>query len=280
MAGIFASQFNQVSPYEPVGLDTGTPSIGVTLGKKTPKRPPTEEPANVRPGSGGEAPAAAGAAIAATAGMSASNAAAPGTSLAAQQAKSQTYNKLMHLEAQDTAGGDPRTIKAPAPSSVNMPKHSGADATPPKQSGGFMGFLDSVGHEATSIAHNPIVSSIMHFGDPFNDHGVSGAVADQSQTNPTIKPTRVYNPQRPSAQGIESGKPGTVQGTVEGNPAVDVAARGALGRSTAYDNLAGKLGPQFYRNGGSTVSRLTSTPWYDQIPNDLGSLAEDAFAGL
>lgn len=276
MAGIFASQFNQVSPYEPVGLDTGTPSIGVTLGKKTPKRPPEENPANVRPGTGGEAPAAAGAALAA--GNSMTGGAEAANTVGAGQQASQTYSKLMHMSAQDTAGGNPMSIKAPPPSSVSMPKHSGADATPPQHSGGFMGFLDSVGHDASSIAHNPVVSGIMHFGDPFHTGGISGAVADQSQTNPTIKPTRVYNPERSPAQGIEQGKPGTVQGTVEGNPSVDVAARGALGRGTSFDNM--NLGPQFYGQNASTVQRLTSTPWYDQVPNDLSSLGEDILSGL
>lgn len=273
---IFASQFNQVSPYEPVGLDTGTPSLGITLGKKTPKRPPTDEPANVRPGTGGETPAAAGAALAA--GSSMTGGAEAANSVSAGQQASQTYNKLLHMTAHDTAGGNPLTIKAPAPSSVNMPKHSGADATPPQHSGGFMGFLDSVGHDASNLAHNPVVSGLMHFGDPFHTTGISGAVADQSQTNPTIKPSRVYNPDKTPAQEIGQGSPKTVQGTVEGNPSVDVAARGALPRSAAYDNL--NLGPQFYQNGGSTVSRLVSKPWYDSIPEDLGSLAEDAFAGL
>src|SRR5215472_17314255 len=37
VAGIFANQFGYAHPYDPVGLDTGMPEVGATLGRR-PKR--------------------------------------------------------------------------------------------------------------------------------------------------------------------------------------------------------------------------------------------------
>jgi hypothetical protein len=284
VSGIFATQFNTVNPYDPVGLDTGTPAVGITLGKKTPKRPPREDtPSRVPPGGGAAAGAEAGAAMASGNSASASNAMSQSAanSMAMGPTKNQTYEKLMHLSAEDTAGGNPATIKIPAASNVNMPKHSGADATPPKQnsnSGG--GFLGWASHTFNDVVHNPVVSDVMHFGDPFKTSGVAGAISPAQPPSNVIQPSRVYNPSRPSAGEISQGGPRTIQGQVQGPESVGNGA-GPRALPRAYTTQQDFI--DMMRGSGAShlnSTQFDTTPWYDQIPNDISSIGEDALSAL
>lgn len=259
---IFASQFNPVSPYEPVGLDTGTPQIGIRL-PRTPedKNPPEENtPARLSPNNPAADSASANAAAGAAANQEASAGAQSAAQQAAQRAAQQTrvYDKLMHLEAADTAGGNPATIHAPA------------QAAHPGILGDITNVATSGLHVLNNVAGNPIVRDIMHFGDPFHTAGISGAVADQSQVNPTIKPTRVFNPQRSGANAIEQGGPKTIQGQVEGNPAVDVQAPqySAMPRGWSANGEVGPGATRLAVEAGqyNPYQAMIDTPSYSAMP--------------
>ena len=283
MSGIFASQFNPVGPYDPVGLDTGTPKVGMTLGKKTPKRPPSEDtPSRVPPGGG----TAAGAEAAAATGgyMHATASAANQASVNANSNMSLVQaGQASHMSAANEAANGIGYHPDPAPAThIVMPKLSGADATPPKQNNNSGGLLGWVEHTAGSVAHNPVVSGIVHFGDPFHDTGVVGAVSPAPPASSVIKPTNVYGPSRSAAGEVGQGAPKVVPGSVVGEGAVGngYGAR-ALPVSSRFAGMArntpGNMGG-FNENLNS--NQFSDVPWYDNIPNDISSIAEDAFSAL
>ena len=277
--GIFASQFNPVSPYEPVGLDTGTPQVGLSLRNKTPKKPPTDDtPSRVPPSAGSAAGAEAGAAAAGgmTAGAAMANSAVASNSMSLAQAGSASHMSAAN-EAANGIGYHPDA--APA-THVVMPKLSGADATPPKPSnaggGGVWGWAS---HELGNVTHNPVVSDVMHFGDPFhkNDTGLMGAISPAQQASSVIKPSSVFNPTRTPAGELGPVSPKVIQGSVEGQPGVGESGSNALPRSGAYDNMfRANLGRQFMGNNGtSSVSNAASSggeSFIDQIPDDISEL--------
>lgn len=284
MSGIFASQFNPVSPYDPVGLDTGTPQVGMTLGKKTPKRSPEKTPAPARvpssaaPGAEAAASAAAGADFHATAAGSQS-------AQASNQMSLSQAGSASHMSAANQAANGIGYHPDAAPATnVVMPKHSGADATPPKQnsnSGG--GFLGWASHTFDSVTHNPIVSDVMHFGDPFrkSDNGVAGLASPAQQASDVVKPSAVFNPGRNPAGAISQGGPKVIQGSVENQPGVSAPGSNALPRSAAYDNMfRANLGRQFMGNGASTAGDTLSNgggSLIDSIPNDISELFSSVF---
>jgi hypothetical protein len=283
VSGIFASQFNPVSPYDPVGLDTGTPKVGMTLGKKTPKRPPSEDtPSRVPPGggtaAGAEAAAATGGYLHATASAANQASVNANSNMSLVQA-----GQASHMSAANEAANGIGYHPDAAPAThIVMPKHSGADATPPKQNnnsgGGLLGWVE---HTASSVAHNPVVSGIMHFGDPFKTTGIAGAVSPAPPASSVIKPTNVYGPSRSTAGELGPSAPKTIQGQVLGPEGV---ANGAGQRAlpSAYTSQQDFIDMM----RGSGAGNLNSTqfggakPWYDMIPDDISSIGEDALSAL
>lgn len=205
-SGLFASQFNPVSPYNPVGLDTGTPQVGLNL--RTPKssKPPTEPaPVNAPVGSGPAAYEAGAQGAAANAGANAganANAGVSAQNVAAQQAANQTYSKLMQMTARDTAGGNPATITAPA--------HAPAQA----DNGLLGGFGHWAAHTFDSARHGTAAAA-NNFGGIFaQQNGIPNQYSPHLTGNGG--PLGVLNASNYVPPNAASGLPG--------NPAVDVAA--------------------------------------------------------
>lgn len=139
---IFASQFGYSNPYDPVGLDTGVPKVGVTLPKKPAQPKPEEDPASV----GSTTSSTSNAAESAQAALSATAGAEAGASKSAAQVSQRAANaqasaaqmaieRLTHANSADIKSS--ATANPPASSFVNMPAKSGADATLPSTEWGM-----------------------------------------------------------------------------------------------------------------------------------------------
>jgi hypothetical protein len=180
MAALFASQFDVQRPYQPDGLDTGVPEIGLTLPSvKTPRTPEEETPTEKTP----------------TSTPQVNNANARATAQAQAQASALTHAESM------------------APVQVSAPVHAtvaGAQAAANAPSGighwvahtfdsarhGVSSALDTVNNAAQSNT----VKSIMDFGDPFhgafNNAGIVGALKPAGAQAPapvTPQPIRATN---------------------------------------------------------------------------------------
>lgn len=192
--GIFASQFGYSNPYDPVGLETGMPTVGATLGKKKPGNPkePVGEKVNPR-ATGGEA--AAGEIAAGNAqGLSAANGAAAGLAAQGTRNKLATMEHAMAIADASQApssgfGGGNFGMPTTRTSGATVPVHS----QPASGGGLFGGFGHWVAHTFDSARHGAAhVGDIL--GQTFQQQNSFGEPQFQSKDYPAENTQQNHNP--------------------------------------------------------------------------------------
>lgn len=274
-----ASPFRYAPTYD-VGLNTGTPEVGATLRRPKNKKTPEEEknPSRVpNEGNGnGEGTSSGIRSGSVSSGISASAGAAGAVARPGQAARSL-------MAEQDAESNNAANLSQSQFNTLIHPNPISAPASPTKTTvapaAQHPGFWSQVGHDISSVAHNPIVQDVMHFGDPvrsYDSGGLVGAVSGNGSD--VIQPSNVYSPNR-SFPEVGQGSPKVIQGSVAGAGEVSPNIWNALPRSAAYNGngYGASLGKQFMKTGSSSAS---DSPWYDSIPNDLSSIGEDILAGL
>lgn len=286
--GIFASPFHYAPGYE-VGLNTGTPEVGGRIPRRPPRKPPQEEkvPSRVPNEGNGNGESSGARSGSASNGIGAGAANGAGIAAAGSSARSmmmqqdaESNNAANLSQSQFSTLIHPNPIQAPA----NPTRTSVAPAA---QHPGFWG---QVGHYASDIG-NGIVSG----AKAVNNFAQSQPVKDVMQfgsiplpkaapaPSSVVEPSNVYSPSRNFPE-VSSGNPKVIQGSVEGPSSVaSGAGQRALPRAYTsqadFENLIHNAGGSDIFNG-SQFSGASSSPWYDSIGSDLGSIGEDIFAGL
>lgn len=291
---IFASQFGYANAYDPVGLDTGTPSVGATLGKATKSKPVEPESVGAKVGASGAATAAAEAAASAaeTNGLSNSNGkAASGAQSLSNQG---TLNKLTHMEAMNSgavnaANPTPETNTyrsdnsmfdtpvgpTPKEATVNTPTKS--SVTPAASGGG--GFLHDIAHGFDTARHSVSASTdwLMNTNDPNasspNNMGSAKTYAPRATTRSgVVEPSNVWNPTADMNISSASGNGGLMPG-VSSPSALAGASQRAIGMNGAYNEQQfGRL--QGARNAAQGEVDNQSQGFWDRVGDDIGNDAE------
>jgi hypothetical protein len=283
VSGIFASQFNTVNPYDPVGLDTGTPSVGVTLGKKTPKAP--ETPAAVGAGITAAGSAAAEESAAATGYQHATAANGAGAMAGSYNANKAGLQSLGMSSANRAANGI--SLAHPPVSTVQMPKLSGADATPPKPStasggGGLFGWaahtFDTARHDTArglDIAGHDIKTSGSQMKDIFQQQNSFG----EPQFQPGYKAPDASKAANNTAVNAQHGanafvsRPGTGAGAIE--PGVSSTRSIGLGQDGGYynwvNNPEARMAEQSSQEIGSSAAQQAAAA-APSLENDLSHI--------
>lgn len=249
---IFASQFNNASPYALSPLDTGTPSIGATLGKAT-KSGTQAAKVGAEVGASAAATAAASEAASNAAGNSAASS--NGKSVSSSQSLSNqgTLNKLTRMEGMnagavnaanpvpetntftsDSNMFDRSTGPTPKEATVSSPTKS---SVTPAASGGF---FNDVAHGFDSTRHAVSASTdwLMNTnGTPNasspNNMGSSKSYAPRSTTDTHVtEPANTWNPSQYT--GSSSGN-GVAAGVSSPSAMAGASAPKAVGMNGAYN---------------------------------------------
>lgn len=341
MSGIFANQFSYANAYNPVGLDTGTPQVGATVGNKRPRERNTPEPVPSRVRSGGNESASESAAL----GQSLANGMGGSAGLMAGQgagASQGSLNSLSNMVTLPTSHASTPT-GMPWSSYIDQPVRSGADATTPQElqqigsslgkaisagaqaaphpslwgdiTGGLSDAGNFVAHQFDNVRHGVASGADFVNNNMENSHSMLRRVLNFGMTPPStpttgpgggligiinqatghdpsvIEPSNVYNPARNAPEEIGQGSPKIIQGQVEGNPSIDVAAPGRPAINSASGNLNEFI--QQMRNQGysagdeagaaSSAAADVAPAAADAAPSiwdSLGSAFADAFGGI
>lgn len=260
--GIFASQFGYSNPYDPVGLETGMPTVGATLGKKRPGKPkePVDETANPR-ATGGSA--ASGQIAAGNAqGLSAANGAAAG--LAAQGNRNK-MNALMHaMDMRDNAAAPSSTFGG-GDFSRPTTSTSGAQVNHPAPSG----FWGSLGHSIAS-GFDTVRHGAAHVGDilgqTFQEQNSFGEPQFQSKDYHQSVPTNNHNPITGIAQ---HGQPTDMQQFINrpGGRYTDIPGISANNRGLGVDMPGSFLeeAPRQVQKVAAASAPEAAQNWWDNI---------------
>lgn len=286
---IFANQFGYAHAYDPVNLDTGTPSVGASLGKaKTTKTTPKEDTPASPSGAAGISGAAASEEASASNGLSKGNSSANG--IAAGQGSLNGLSSMVRLNAgianptpetdaynSSTDMFDRSSGDTPKEATVNTP----SQASHSLAAGGFWGGLghdissgfDTARH-GVSASTDWMVSGGM--GSSPNNQGSAKTYAPRGSTDSGVTtPSNVWNPSQYT--NTPGSNPSRIAGVstpaISSNPSYNEQQFGRVqGARNAAQNSMDESGG-FWNNVGDEaenwLSKLTS-PEQVGVASDAG----------
>jgi hypothetical protein len=291
---IFASQFGYANAYDPVGLDTGVPSVGATLGKATKSKPVEPESVGAKVGASGAATAAAEAAASAAEsnGLSSSN----GKAVANSQSLSNqgTLNKLTHMESMNSgavnaANPAPETNTyrsdnsmfdtpvGPTPKEATVSTPTKRTVTPAASGGGIFHDIAS-GFDTARHSVSASTDWLMNTGgnpSSANSMGSAKSHAPMASTRSgVVEPSNVWNPTADTNMPSASGNGGLMPG-VSSPSALAGSSQRAIGMNGAYNEQQfGRL--QGARNAAQNQVDNNSEGIWGDIGNEAESWLEKA----